>query len=451
MKPYSKYKPTNIPWIGDIPKDWKTKKIKHTAYVKARVGWKGLTSSEFLTKGYAYLVTGVDFHDGKIKWKECYQINRERYEDDPFIQLKDEDLLITKDGTIGKLAVVSDLDKPACLNSGIFVIRSLHTDLSTRFLYWVLFSEKFKQFNEYTSYGSTIQHLYQNVFVEFSYCYPSPKEQTTIAQFLDKKTTEIDNLISQKQKLIALLEEEKKVIINQAVTKGINPKAKMKKSGIEWIGEIPKDWEIKKIKFLSKLISKGTTPSTIGRDILPNGEVLFIKAENILSTNMLSNYPVNYIDRNTNEMLKRSQIEENDVLIVIAGATIGKVAIVTKEFIPANTNQAVCFIRLNNLDFSKWLWYVLQSDYIKKIIELDSVQAAQPNLSMEKIGGFPVVIPSEKKLMKEVLNVLEVSLKKIDDAISRIKLEIELINEYKISLISEAVTGKIDIRNYKIK
>lgn len=124
MRKYDSYKDSGIEWIGKIPLHWETKKIKHLCYVKARVGWKGLKSDEFLTDGYSYLVTGSDFKNNSVEWSKCYHIDKERYEEDPYIQLQEEDLLITKDGTIGKLAIVNGLNKPACLNSGIFVVRS---------------------------------------------------------------------------------------------------------------------------------------------------------------------------------------------------------------------------------------------------------------------------------------------------------------------------------------
>ena len=178
IDPNVELKDSGVEWIGEIPVGWDVKKIKHRCYVKGRIGWKGLKSSEFLLAGFSYLVTGTDFKGGKVDWKDCYQIDKDRYEEDPYIQLHEHDLLITKDGTIGKLAIIDELDKPACLNSGIFVVRSLDRDFATRYLYWVLMSNVFTQFNNYTSYGSTIRHLYQNVFVEFSFGFPTPEEQT---------------------------------------------------------------------------------------------------------------------------------------------------------------------------------------------------------------------------------------------------------------------------------
>jgi type I restriction enzyme S subunit len=111
---------SGIEWLGELPRHWEVKRIKHTTYLKGRVGWKGLTSDEYLDDGYAYLVTGTDFGGKFIEWSQCHCVDRLRYEDDPFIQLRDGDLLITKDGTIGKLALVAGLDRPACLTVEYF-------------------------------------------------------------------------------------------------------------------------------------------------------------------------------------------------------------------------------------------------------------------------------------------------------------------------------------------
>ena len=144
--------------------DWETKRIKDVIQLKARIGWKGLRSDEFQTKSYAYLVTEQDFNSAEIEWSECYQIDKERYEEDPYIQLENGDVLVTKDGTIGKVAMVAKLDKPACLNSGVFVLHQKKNYFLQKYLFWQLSSSVFKEFISKNSDGSTIQHLYQNVF-----------------------------------------------------------------------------------------------------------------------------------------------------------------------------------------------------------------------------------------------------------------------------------------------
>ena len=173
---YEKYKVSGVEWLGEVPAGWDVQKIKQNSYLKGRVGWKGLKSDEFLEESFAYLITGTDFRGKYIDWCDCYQVDQFRYEDDPFIQLRNGDLLIIKDGTIGKIAIVSDLDKPSCLNSGIFLVRPEHS-YATTFLYWVLSSQAFSLFCDLTTYGSTIQHLYQNVFENFAFPIPPLPEQ----------------------------------------------------------------------------------------------------------------------------------------------------------------------------------------------------------------------------------------------------------------------------------
>jgi len=125
LNPNAKFKDSGIPWIGEILKGWEINKIKNTSYVKGRIGWHGLTSEEYSDKG-AYLVTGVDFKDGVIEWEDCHHVGWDRYKEDPYIHLKEDDLLITKDGTIGKVALIKSLPDKATLNSGIFLVRPLN-------------------------------------------------------------------------------------------------------------------------------------------------------------------------------------------------------------------------------------------------------------------------------------------------------------------------------------
>lgn len=213
-----KLKPSGVDWIGDIPEHWEVWRIGHTSYVKARIGWKGLRSDEFLSDGYAYLITGTDFKNGGVDFQNAYHIHQERYDEDPFIQVFNGDLLITKDGTIGKVAVIENLDKPACLNSGVFVVRPLSNKYISRFLYYIIESIVFKEFVQFTSFGTTINHLYQNVFVTFKFPLPKISEQEKIIEFIVKELAERNELISKYQKQIDLMQEYKTSLISKAVT-----------------------------------------------------------------------------------------------------------------------------------------------------------------------------------------------------------------------------------------
>ena len=219
LNPNAKLVPSGIDWIGNIPVGWEINKLFNLCTIKGRVGWKGLRSDEFKENSYAYLVTGQDFVSSDINWNNCYQIDKDRYEEDPYIQLSNGDILVTKDGTIGKIAKVSGMDKPACLNSGIFVLKQRKETFFQDYLYWYLSSPLLLRYNTFINTGgTTIIHLYQNVFERFSMIIPPMDEQIAIASYLDKKCSEIDNLIVIKQQKIEKLKDYKKSVIYEAVT-----------------------------------------------------------------------------------------------------------------------------------------------------------------------------------------------------------------------------------------
>lgn len=210
-------KDSGVEWLGMIPKDWTKTKIKYNTYVKGRIGWQGLKSNEFIEKG-PFLVTGTDFKDNEIDWKTCYHISNKRYEEAPAIHLKDGDLLITKDGSIGKLAIVNNCPDKAILNSGIFVTRCLGDEYLTKFLFYTLSSKIFENYISLTARGTTILHLYQETFINFIFVLPSICEQEIISNFLDNKTNHINNIITKTKLQIQKLKSAKQSLISEAVT-----------------------------------------------------------------------------------------------------------------------------------------------------------------------------------------------------------------------------------------
>jgi len=211
-------KDSAIEWIGEVPEHWEIYRIKDHTYVKGRIGWQGLRSSDFLDEGEFYCVTGTDLVNGSIDWSYCYFVSQDRYDQDKYIQLKTQDLLITKDGTIGKIALLNELPLKATLNSGLFVTRPLKTKYKNEFMYWVLNSSSFRNYIDLTKGGSTVQHLYQNVFDRFLYACPPLSEQKAIATYLDTKTTQIDQIIQTINTQIEKLKELRKTLINDVVT-----------------------------------------------------------------------------------------------------------------------------------------------------------------------------------------------------------------------------------------
>lgn len=441
MKKYDNYKDSGIEWIGEIPENWIVTKLK---FIGDAIGGLTYTPNDIVedeSKGKLVLRSS-NIQDGKLSLNDNVYVNLEISDK---LTLKKGDILIcSRNGSqhlIGKNICIDERTEGNTFGAFMMIFRSKYYGFLNHFFNSPIFTSQSGLF-----LTATINQLTSGTLNNFYIVIPeSIEEQTQIANYLDHKTTQINNLISKKEQFITLLQEERTAIINQAVTKGLDPKVKMKDSGIEWLGEIPEHWTIEKLKFKAKIISKGTTPSTVGCEIIDSGEVRYIKSENIVE-NILQSNPEFYIDLETNQILKRSQLEINDVLIVIAGASIGKVAILTEEFYPSNTNQAVSFIRLNNINSSVFVWYWLQTSFVKERILFDATQSAQPNLSMESIGNFPIPKLSNNEEM-EITTFLHKKTGEIDIIISKTQQEIELLKEYKIALISEVVTGKVDVRD----
>ena len=175
--------------------EWCSFNLMKNSIIKARIGWQGLKKSEYLDSGYAYLVTGTDFDNGVVHWNLCHFVDKARYDVDKNIQLKNGDLLITKDGSLGKTALVKDLNSPATLNSGIFVVRPINNSYNSVFVYYILSSFVFKGFLDKLSAGSTIIHLYQKDLNKFEFLLPpTEQEQNAIAALLENMGDEIETL-----------------------------------------------------------------------------------------------------------------------------------------------------------------------------------------------------------------------------------------------------------------
>ena len=192
--------------IKGFDKEWETVLFDQVIVPKARIGWQGLKKEEYLRDGYSYLIGGTDFHNGKINLDGISYVSKERYDMDPNIQVETNNVLVTKDGTIGKVALVPELDKPATLNSGVFVFRTA-SKLHPTFLYRVLLSSIFREFIDTLSAGSTIKHLYQKDLKNFEFRIPLDiEEQQAIADVLTAMDEEIEALEIEKAKIEGIKE-----------------------------------------------------------------------------------------------------------------------------------------------------------------------------------------------------------------------------------------------------
>jgi len=209
--PYSEvpqlYKETELGWV---PKGWNVTSLINSTYIRGRIGWQGLKASEFIETG-PFLITGTDFNDGEVSWDTCYHISEKRFKEDPNIHVRNDDVLITKDGSIGKVAFVSNCPSKSILNSGIFVLRCEDDSYFNRFLYYTLNSIYFKRFLGNYQGGSTINHLYQREFEKFQFPVPEKIEQSIIIEKLNAITNTIkveqDSLIKHKNLKQGLMQD----------------------------------------------------------------------------------------------------------------------------------------------------------------------------------------------------------------------------------------------------
>lgn len=209
---------SEIEWIGRIPEHWNIKLIKNICSLKGRIGWEGLTKDEYISEGPT-LITGINFDNGSINWDSCEHVSEWRYNQDKSIQIKNKDLLITKDGTVGKVAIVKDCPEKVTLNSGVLLLRPLNNEYIEKYLYYVLLSNEFWHWFEIENIGNTtIIHLYQNRFAKFKLALPPIDEQKEIANYLDKKCSEIDEILNSKMKQKEQMEQYKKSVIYEYVT-----------------------------------------------------------------------------------------------------------------------------------------------------------------------------------------------------------------------------------------
>jgi type I restriction enzyme, S subunit len=410
---YATYKSTSIPWLPEMPEHWDLIGL-NLLFKDNKNKNKGMVESLVLSLSY-----------GNI-------IRKQREENFGLIPESFETYQILEPGYIVMRLTDLQNDKRS-LRVGYVkergIITSAYTGLvpgkvDSKYYYYLLhYLDIRKHF--YSLGGGVRQSSDYNEIKKTKVTLPPLPEQTAIANYLDAKTEQINRFIEKKEKLIALLKEQKQAVINELLED---------KEG---------KWERRKLKYFCSLITKGTTPSTEGKEFTNSG-VRFLKAENI-TENGLSESPWFFIDEATNQILKRSQLKANDILIVIAGATIGRTAIITESFLPANTNQAVCLLRLKKDVDPKFIRLLLSSPKIQERVRFDAVQSAQPNLSMGVLGDFLLPYPKLESERQQLVNTIEEESMRIDAVIQRITVEIEKVKELKQSLIAEVVTGKIKI------
>lgn len=433
LRRYPEYKDSGVLWLGDIPSHWEVSKLKYLGEIIL-----GLTySPEDITdadKGKLVLRSS-NVQNAKLSFKDNVYVESEI----PTTKLTtDQDILIcSRNGSrslIGKNALITG----EAIGQTFGAFMTVYRTPIRSFIYFFLNSEIFKyQIGSFLT--STINQLTTSNLGRFEISLPPPDEQQAIVNFLDDKLDHIDTLISKQQQLIEKLAEQRSAVITHAVTKGLDPDAAMKDSGVEWLGDIPEHWESFKITHIVETIGSGTTPKSSHSNYYADEGTLWVTTSELRES----------VIADTKKKLTEDALQDystlkvfpiNSVAIAMYGATIGRLGILGEE---ATFNQACCVYSESEKIHYKFLYYWLW--YRRPILISLSNGGGQPNLNQDDLRKLVIPIPSIKE-QEEIVNYLDKETQRIDEMSKATTDIITKLQEYRSALITQAVTGKIDVR-----
>lgn len=434
IKSYDKYKESNVHWLSKLPIHWQTIKIKRL--FKIYNGATPSSSVEIYWDGEIPWVTPEDLGKNSDKYitNTKRQITEEGYESCGTSLVPKKSIIFSCRAPIGHIAMTST---SMCTNQGCKSLTSIKSNVSPDFYYYVLVSAK--SILQALGKGSTFAELSATSLGDLYVPICDLSEQNQIADFLDCETNRIDALIKQKQEFIRLLNEKRASLIYHAVTKGLNPKVKLKHSDISWLGEVPEHWEVKKLKYISKGVQTGITPPS-------DKEEYFEEEINWFTPGDFSN---NLFLNDSKRKLSKLAFEDGvarffpaySVLLVGIGATLGKVGYIDK---PASSNQQINAIFFDCIEKAKYYSYYLLINQPNVVSYANASTLAILNQTQTK--DIPVIVPNFEEL-KQIVHYLDTETAKLDNLVSEVEKAIEKLYEYRTALITAAVTGKINVSN----
>ena len=425
---YEQYKPSGSDWLGDVPETWSVKRIRAVAKLKSN---KNQPELQVLS---VYREFGVILKDSRDDNHNATSLDTSNYK-----VVESGDLVINKmkawQGSMG-VSEYAGIVSPAYITCAINLER-----IYPKFLHYLLRSRPYIGVYNALSYGVRVGQwdMHYEDFKNILLPIPSKAEQQRIANFLDQKTAEIDEAIAKKQRLIELLKEQKAILINQAVTKGLNPKAPMRDSGVEWIGEIPSSWRVLPLtKYLKSIIDyRGKTPTK------SDSGTFLVTAKNI--KNGFIDYEVSkeYVaGSDYQKIMARGQPKINDILFTTE-APLGSVALVDREDIALA--QRVIKFRVNELELEpEFAKISLSASYFQNYLLMLATGSTALGIKSSKLHQLKIIVPPIKD-QKEIVKFSNDKINQFDLVIFLNQRGIEYLQELKCILISNAVTGKIKL------
>lgn len=426
---YDSYKDSGVDWLGAIPSDWQSKKL-------------GILLTEFSKKNNPNLpLLSITRELGVITRDMDDQESNHNFIPDDLSGYK-----LLKEGQFGMNKMKAwqgsyGISKYTGIVSPAYYVFDVSNEIYPNFFNIAIRSKFYVDFFGSASDGVRIGQwdLNKTRMREIPFIFPSFEQQKKIYEFLSKKIKQIDQAIALKQQQIEKLNEYKQIVIQNAVTKGLNPNVPMKNSGVDWIGDIPEHWEVKKLKYLIDSKAGYAFPS---QQFSQEGiSVIRISELNINGSVDISNSPK--LPFSFAKFLEEFCVVSGDILMAMTGGTIGKVSIY-RENKKSLLNQRVCkFIVKASLD-KKLFWHFCNSLYWKNYIDFKANGGAQPNISDNEIKKMYFPLPSISE-QKTIANFLDEKTQNINQTIERYQTQIDRLKEYKNILINQAVTGKIKI------
>jgi type I restriction enzyme, S subunit len=444
---YEEYRDSKVEWISEVPAHWgDPKKLKTVSSLKGRLGWQGLKADEYVGQG-PYVVSSAHFESFQIQWGQCPHVSDDRYELDDNIQLATGDILLMKDGAaMGKLAFVDHLPDRACLNSHLLLFRPLtiggeHT-YHPRFLFYFMQTDLFQEFVRVNGTGATFLGISQASIGNYRISLPTLAEQYGIAAFLDRETAKIDGLVAEQRRLIALLQEKRQALISHAVTKGLDPTAPLKPTGIDWLGDVPAHWDVLPIK---RIVATRVTDGPHETPEFCDEGIPFVSAEAVSSGRIDFSRIRGFISPKDNERYSQKYSPKlYDIYMVKSGATTGVTAIVD-ERVDFNIWSPLAAIRCGEKVMPRFLLNFLRSRNFQEAITLNWSFGTQQNIGMGVIENLACTVPPIHE-QAEIATQIDTTTEQFDLLEGEAQRAIDLLQERRTALISAAVTGKIDVR-----
>lgn len=421
-------KNSGIEWIGEIPDNQKTARLKQ--WIKIVNGY-AFKSDSFQKEGDITVIRIGDIKSD-IDFQNCVCYNQFNGQEQYLIR-KNDILMAMSGATYGKIAYISNnIQGLKAINQRVGIIRGENNAFNK----YIFQTKAFFDYLDWKFMGAAQPNISAGDILEFPVVYFDFENQKKISKVLDEKCGKIDKLIENEQKQIEKMKEYKQSVITSAVTKGLDKAAPMKDSGIDWIGEIPESWQLRKLNYCFDLIGSGTTPKSDNEEFYGE-EIAWLQSGDING---------GYVDK-TEKMIVGKAIETYSALkiyqapflaVAMYGASVGNCSIVKLD---AATNQACC-VMSKSKGYLKYLFYCILAG---KIALIDLAKGGtQPNISQEIIRNFRVPFPLTNE-QKEIADYLDEKCGKIDEVISIKQRKIEKLQEYKKSLIYEYVTGKKEV------